>query len=178
MAEDNKELSFHIDILQKIITRTDGFHNYANTKSTILITFITACFVAIFTNYKNAIEALGSSQYPCLIVFFKIGITITLIMLMCAFYFAGKTVIPYLKPSDRKNIYSFVDAVHFYKTEQDYCSGIMTSPKTDIIESMASLQYNLSKGLIEKYKNHRKSIFFIIASIIMLTLNIALVFIA
>ncbi|MNF62370.1 hypothetical protein D3C85_770680 [compost metagenome] len=178
MKEDEKELNFQIDLLQKIITRTDGFHNYANTKSTILITFITAFFVAVFTNYKHAIDTLSNCQSPCLIVIFKLGVCVTLIMLSCAFYYAGKTVLPYLKPSDKKNFYSFVDIVNFYNTEQEYYSEIMTSPREEIIQSMASLQYNLSKGLLEKYENHRKSIFFILISIVLLTLNIALVFLA
>ncbi len=178
MNEEEQKLNFKIDSLQKIITRTDGFHNYANTKSTILITFITAYTVAILTNYKYVIDILNSSHPTCLVVFFKFGIMLALLMLICAFYFVGKTVIPYLQPSRKSNFYSFLDTVHFYNSEQEYFSEVVKAPKEDILNSMASLQYNLSKGLIEKYSNHKKSIICILTSILLLTVSSILIFIA
>lgn len=54
MPLDEKD-KFDNDLVQKMVTRTDGFHNYANTKPTIIITFITAILAAIGSNTGNAV---------------------------------------------------------------------------------------------------------------------------
>ena len=45
-------------LLHKMITRTDSYLNYANTKSTIIITFITALIAFVGEHAGNAIHYL------------------------------------------------------------------------------------------------------------------------
>ncbi|EDJ8881117.1 hypothetical protein OWZ45_000949 [Salmonella enterica] len=76
-----KELLARIDFLQKIITRTDGFLNYANTKSTIILTFITAITAAICTNTGSALKYIDDKGHADIAVVFK-----SLVFLSIVFY--------------------------------------------------------------------------------------------
>lgn len=87
-----------------------------------------------------------------------------------------KTIIPYVKKSPKRNFYSFIDTVEYYSSEGEYCSDFSNVSKSDIFDSLISLQYNLSKGLVEKYKNHKRSIICIISACFILFLDMLLVF--
>lgn len=165
MNSDEKQ-SFDSDFLHKMITRTDSYLNYANTKSTIIITFITAVIAAIGTHTGNAIHYLTERNYPALIVILKILIFFGVLLLLAAFYHAGRAVMPYTRPSARKNLFSFIDTIHHCPSEDAYSNEIISMEKDDVIKSMISLQYNLSAGLVAKYKMHRRAIFFILASFV------------
>ncbi|HEJ9060177.1 TPA: hypothetical protein SML50_004514 [Serratia fonticola] len=162
----NEKQTFDSDLLHKMITRTDSYLNYANTKSTIIITFITAVIAAIGTHTGNAIRYLSEQNYPALIIIFKILIIIGVTLLLTAFYHAGKSVLPYTRPSARKNFFSFIDTIHHYPTEDAYLQDIISMEKDDVTKSMISLQYNLSSGLVAKYEMHRRAIFFILISFV------------
>ena len=73
---------------------------------------------------------------------------------------------PYTRPSAKKNIFSFIDIIHHYPDEITYTQNIMSMDKEKVVESMISLQYNLSAGLVKKYEMHRKAIYFILLSLV------------
>lgn len=154
------------ELLLKMITRTDSYLNYANTKSTIIVTFITAIIAAIGAHSGDVIHYLHIKNYPALIILFKILIFIGLLLLVTGFYHAGKSVMPYTRPSVKKNFFSFIDTVHHYSSEDAYAKDIQRMGKDDFAESMISLQYNLSAGLVAKYDMHRKAIYSILLSFI------------
>lgn len=174
MTPDEKQ-AFHYDLIQKMITRTDGFHNYANTKSTIIITFITAIIAAIGAHTGHAIDYIKVKNHSELIVLFKIFIFIAIMLLLTSFSFVGRTVMPYIKPSKKKNFFSFVDTINSYSSEESFLQDIESMNKDDVIKSMTSLQYNLSAGLIIKYQLHQKAIIFILISFIPLFLNLLII---
>ena len=175
MPLDEKE-KFHHDLIQKMITRTDGFHNYANTKSTIIITFITAILAATGGNIGNALTYLEAKGCHELGVLFKLLTLISIALLITAYFFVGRTVIPYIKPSEARNFYSFIDTVKNYSSEQQFESEIKTMSISEINSSMISLQYNLSVGLVDKYRLHRISIFLIFIATIPLFINTLMIF--
>jgi hypothetical protein len=162
---DEKEQTFQIDLMQKIITRTDGFHNYANTKSTIIITFITAIIAAVCANAPSAIKFLIDSNHADLAVGFKVLTFLIITALLIAFFFVGKTVMPYVKKSKNCNIYSFIDIVGYFNSEGEYRERFYTTSKEELLNSMSSLQFNLAQGLVAKYYNHRIAIFFIAGAV-------------
>ena len=81
MPLDEKD-KFDNDLIQKMITRTDGFHNYANTKSTIIITFISAILAAIGTNAGSALSYLDSKGCHELTVIFKVLLFVIFYLVM------------------------------------------------------------------------------------------------
>ncbi|HAV2059542.1 TPA: hypothetical protein JHJ80_000111 [Enterobacter cloacae] len=153
------------ELLHKMITRTDSYLNYANTKSTIIITFITAMVAAIGTHAGNALHYLNEKNHPDLIIVFKVLIFVAIVLLLFGFYHAGKSVMPYTRPSERKNFFSFIDTIHHYSSEEAYAQDVKSMRKDDVAESLISLQYNLSAGLVKKYDMHRKAIHFILYSL-------------
>lgn len=166
---DSKE---KLDLIQKMITRTDGFHNYANTKSTIILTFLTAMVVALLANIGKSIDYLNTLKHYDLIVIYKIITTLALINIGSAFFFVAKTIIPFVKPSSSFNIYSFIDTCHYKKTEDIYLEAFSQLNKEETIKSLLLLQYNLSKGLIEKYNNHKISIILLFIAGTLLSFNL------
>lgn len=175
MSIDEKD-KFDHDLMQKMITRTDGFHNYANTKSTIIITFITAILAATGANAGNALTYLELKGCHELGVLFKLLTLASIVLLIAAYFFVGRTVIPYIKPSKKRNFYSFIDTVKNYSDEKQFEDEIKTMKVAEMNSSMVSLQYNLSVGLVEKYRLHRLSIFCILFAAIPLLINTLIVF--
>ncbi|MEX9788158.1 hypothetical protein AB7X21_06710 [Providencia rettgeri] len=175
MPLDEKD-KFDNDLIQKMITRTDGFHNYANTKSTIIITFITAILAAIGTNAGSALSYLDSKGCHELAVVFKILTLVSVILLLSGYFFVGQTIIPYIKTSSKRNFYSFIDTVKQFNSEKEFEQEIRTLSVNEITSTMISLQYNLSQGLFKKYQLHRRSIFLILFSAIPLIINTLIIF--
>lgn len=175
MPLDEKD-KFEHDLIQKMITRTDGFHNYANTKSTIIITFITAILAATGGNAGNALTYLESKGCHELGILFKIMTLTSIVLLVAAYYFVGRTVIPFTKPSKVRNFYSFIDTVKNYRSEKEFADEIKKMSIGEINSSMISLQYTLSTGLVEKYRLHRASIFCILIAAIPLFINTLIIF--
>ena len=173
LDEKNK---FDNDLIQKMIARTDGFHNYANTKSTIIITFITAILAAIGTNAASALSYLDLKGCHELVIIFKILTLISIVLLLSGYFFVGQTVIPYIKTTSKRNFYSFIDTVKQYDSENAFEQEIRTLSVNEITSTMIALQYNLSQGLFEKYRLHRLSIFLILFASIPLMINTLIIF--
>lgn len=146
-----------LDLMSKVITRTDGFHNYANTKSTVILTFITAVLAIFIANLNKPYEILSNSSLPHVKFVFTLLISIEFLLLFSALIFISKTLIPNTDKSKTKNIYSFIDIYHNFKIE-DYRTEVATIEKDDLIASMCDLQYNLSESLDDKYKNHKNAV--------------------
>lgn len=165
MASDENH-AFDSELLHKMITRTDSYLNYANTKSTIIITFITAMIAAIGAHTGDALHYLNDKHFPALVILFKVLIVIAVVLLLAGFYHAGKSVMPYTRPSVKKNFFSFIDTIHHYSSEDVYTQDVKSMKKDDVASSLISLQYNLSVGLVKKYEMHRKAIHFILYSLV------------
>ncbi|HBK6045202.1 TPA: hypothetical protein LMX81_005013 [Citrobacter freundii] len=175
MPLDEKD-KFDIDLVQKMITRTDGFHNYANTKSTIIITFITAILAAIGTNAGSAVAYLEVKGCHDLAIIFKSLMLVSVVLLLSGYFFVGKTVIPYIKTTSKGNFYSFIDTVKQFDSEKEFEEVIKTMHVNEITSTMISLQYTLSQGLVEKYRLHRLAIFLILFAAIPLMINTLIIF--
>ncbi|MCW2107094.1 UNVERIFIED_ORG: ABC-type nickel/cobalt efflux system permease component RcnA [Rahnella aquatilis] len=146
-----------LDLMSKVITRTDGFHNYANTKSTVILTFTTAVLAIFIANLSKFYEMLGGSTIPQVKLVFTLLVIAEFLLLFFALIFISKTLIPNTEKSKTKNIYSFVDIYHNFN-EDEYRSEVSNIDTKDLIVSMCDLQYNLSKSLNGKYANHKKSV--------------------
>lgn len=175
MPLDEKD-KFDHDLIQKMITRTDGFHNYANTKSTIIITFITAILAAIGGNAGSALTYLETKGCHELGILFKLLTLASIVLLMTAYFFVGRTVIPFTNPSKVRNFYSFIDTVKHYQSEAEFENEMKSMSIQEINSSMISLQYNLSTGLVKKYDRHKASIFCILFAAIPLIVNTLIIF--
>ncbi|MEY0765070.1 hypothetical protein AB7293_04865 [Providencia huaxiensis] len=167
-----------IDLLQKMIVRTDGFHNYANTKSTIILTFIAAIIAAICTNINKALTYLESSDIDHVIVIFKILAFISIVLLCIALKIVLQTVIPFTEKSNTKNIYSFIDISAYYNSESNYINSFKPETEEEFISSLAALQYNLSIGLIKKYEKHKLAIEIMSCSLSLIFIDILIMFLA
>lgn len=175
MPLDDKD-KFDNDLIQKMITRTDGFHNYANTKSTIIITFITAILAAIGTNTGSAITYLEAKGCHDLIIIFKVMMFVSIALLITAYVFVGRTVIPYMKTTSKRNFYSFIDTVKQFESEKEFEEEIKKMPVNEITSTMISLQYTLSDGLVKKYKLHCIAIYLILLAACPLIINTLIIF--
>lgn len=175
MPLDEKD-KFDNDLVQKMITRTDGFHNYANTKSTIIITFITAILAATGSNAGSALAYLELKGCHDLAIIFKSLTLVSIVLLTSGYFFVGRTVIPYIKTSSKRNFYSFIDTVKQFDGEKEFEDEIKKMTVNEITSTMISLQYTLSHGLVEKYRLHRLAIFSILFASIPLLINTLIIF--
>lgn len=180
MHKNNKVLTKNelLDLLQKTIVRTDGFHNYANTKSTIILTLISAIIATICANINKVINYLECSDIESIVIVFKCMVFINITLLITSLMIVITTVIPYVEKSKNKNIYSFIDIQKYYNSELDFISAIHNECELDVINSLASLQYNLSIGLMNKYKKHKIAIKILKYSIYLIYIEIIIVFMA
>lgn len=161
-----------IELMIKIILRTDGYLNSANTKSTVLLSLSSALLAVVLINYDKFLNRLVSvgDKY----VLSVLGLA-SLILLLMAIFYSLKGVIPFLKPSSKKNIFSFVDSLHYYENVSEYMASIRVENSSKMISSLASLNFTLSKALIEKYEYHKKSVECIITALMTLGLMILVI---
>lgn len=147
-----------VDIIIKSITRTDSYLNYANTKSTIILTLSSASLATISVNITKALpQDLNLLPVVSLSLFYIFSL-IGFIFFIFSMYNSLQSINPFLKPSDKENIFSFVDILHYNSTSSNYSSKMMDIENDKIICELSELNYNLSFGLIEKYKKQKKSI--------------------
>lgn len=165
MQDEQPTLSLDskIEWLQKTITRTDGYLNAANTKSTIMLTFSMALGTAICVNSPHIMQ-MGHM--------YKVAIIISVLLLLKSSVHSLKAINPYLKPSEKTNIFSFVDITDRYKTPEEYENKINSVTKKEIINEMTALNHTLSKGLITKYKSQQKSVDAIIFALVTITITL------
>lgn len=153
-----------LDLMCKVITRTDGFHNYANTKSTVILTFTTAILAIFIANFSKFSDRLAVSCLPDVRLVIPLLIITEFTLLFFALLFISQTLIPNTDKTKTKNIYSFVDIYQNFN-EDEYRSEVTSINKEDLIVSMCDLQYNLSKSLHGKYANHKKAVWCLTSSL-------------
>ncbi len=165
MTEEQSTLSIDskIEWLQKNISRTDSYLNSANTKSTIMLTFSIALGTAICINSIHILK-LG--------FIYQFAISISVLLLLKSSIHSLLAIRPFLTPSDKANIFSFVDITNTYRTSEEYERKINTVNKNEIIREMSSLNYALSKGLMKKYESQQKSVDSIIMSLVIMALTL------
>ena len=152
-----------IDWLQKSITRTDSYLNSANTKSTIMLTFSMALSTAICVNSTDIIKCGFAYQ---------LTIATSIFLLLISSIYSLLAIRPFLTPSEKTNLLSFVDIADKYNSANEYENRINTATDSEMICEMSSLNYNLSKGLIKKYKLQKKSVDLIILSLITMAITL------
>lgn len=171
--DDRKDDSLQkIDSMLKILARTDGYLNSANTKSTILLSLASAMLAAVMLNYDKFLSRLVTLNDKYVLSLFAL---ISLGLLLLAIYYSIKGVIPYLKNSAHKNIFSFVDLLHYYENIDDYINALSEKNNVDTVKALAALNYNLSGALIKKYSFHAKAIECIILSLLSIGLMILVI---
>ncbi|HBR3263321.1 TPA: hypothetical protein L9S40_005001 [Klebsiella pneumoniae] len=69
---------------------------------------------------------------------------------------------------------SFVDITAYNKNAKEYSQKIASKTNEELCIELASLNFNLSNGLIGKYQKQKKSIKYFMASIISATFSIAM----
>lgn len=111
-----------------------------------------------------------------LAIIFKSLMLVSVVLLLSGYFFVGKTVIPYIKTTSKRNFYSFIDTVKQFDSEKEFEEVIKTMPVNEITSTMISLQYTLSQGLVEKYRLHRLAIFLILFAAIPLIINTLIIF--
>lgn len=176
MADGPKDLD-RLDLMCKVITRTDGFHNYANTKSTVILTFTTAILALIIANVSHFYEFLNTSTVPHVKLVFSILLFAELLLLFFALLLISKTLIPNTDKSKTKNIYSFVDIYTNFNAEE-YKAEVLSITRDDLIVSMCDLQYNLSDSLDKKYICHKRAVWCLKNTLILMLISSLILIIA
>lgn len=147
-----------VELLIKSVIRTDGYLNYANTKSTILLTLASGVLATASLNLSKllplSLDKLSTSSFVSFSFFLVIGVLINILSVVRTL----KAISPYLKNSDKENIFSFVDIVHYNSSSDTYSEKIKKLDYSHLGEQLTSLNYNLSVGLLDKYKNQRRAI--------------------
>ena len=101
-------------------------------------------------------------------------ISISFLLILVSMYFSIQSINPYLKASEIENTMSFVDITAYNKNAKEYSQKIASKTNEELCIELASLNFNLSNGLIGKYQKQKKSIKYFMASIISATFSIVM----
>ncbi|MLE76007.1 hypothetical protein D9S61_23080, partial [Escherichia coli] len=109
-----------IELIIKSLTRTDSYLNYANTKSTILLTLASAILTIVGVNLSKVLpEKLYELSYLSLF-FFVLFLVVGVLLNVASIIKSLGSIAPFIKASEKENNFSFVDIVHYYKDGIDY----------------------------------------------------------
>lgn len=160
-----------VEFVVKSVIRTDGYLNYANTKSTILLTLSSATLATLAV---NAGKLVPDKMNDISNILFISLISISFLLILVSMYFSIQSINPYLKASEIENTMSFVDITAYNKNAKEYLQKIASKTNEELCIELASLNFNLSNGLIGKYQKQKKSIKYFMASIISATFSIVM----
>ncbi|HCM5577242.1 TPA: hypothetical protein N3N99_005500 [Klebsiella pneumoniae] len=160
-----------VEFVVKSVIRTDGYLNYANTKSTILLTLSSATLATLAV---NAGKLVPDKMNDISNILFISLISISFLLILVSMYFSIQSINPYLKASEIENTMSFVDITAYNKNAKEYSQKIASKTNEELCIELASLNFNLSNGLIGKYQKQKKSIKYFMASIISATFSIVM----
>lgn len=160
-----------VEFVVKSVIRTDGYLNYANTKSTILLTLSSATLATLAV---NAGKLVPDKMNDISNILFISLISISFLLILVSMYFSIQSINPYLKASEIENTMSFVDITAYNKNAKEYSQKIASKTNEELCIELASLNFNLSNGLIGKYQKQKKSIKYFMASIISATFSIVI----
>lgn len=164
-----------IELMIKIIIRTDSYLNSANTKSTILLSLSSALIVALAINFDKITTMVSQGADRTVLT---ILITLVLLFLMFSIIFSLKGVTPYIKTSDVSNTFSFVDIASKYKELSDYQSQFTSVSGRQFLNELIALNHILSKALVSKYEKQITAITCIKAAIYVLCFAIYVIILA
>ncbi|WP_105596811.1 hypothetical protein [Cronobacter turicensis] len=151
-------VSKKIELMIKIIIRTDSYLNSANTKSTILLSLSSALIAAFAINFDKIISLVKLSSDKEVLSFL---IVMALILLIASMIFSLGGIKPYIGGSTLPNSFSFVDINNYYKKFPDYQKSFSTVRGTVFLNELLALNHNLSLALVAKYKKQLKAILFL-----------------
>lgn len=143
-----------IDFLIKSIIRTDGYLNYSNTKSTVILT-LSAAFLTLLASNFRIISEKFPEPYAFLIL--KSSAIIIFICLITSIYLSITAITPSIGKSKGWNTFSFVDVYSNYDVTSYELTCLREMEKTNIIKDLSRLHYNLAESILMKYQAQRKS---------------------
>lgn len=167
--ESEANLNKKIELMIKVIIRTDSYLNSANTKSTILLSLASALIVALSINYTKILELVEVEGDK---VFLSALFIAVLFLLIASVLYSLDGITPYIKPSAKSNTFSFVDIAISYENLDDYKKHFRTDSDLDFLNQLITLNHNLSKALISKYERQVTAITFIKAAVYVICFSI------
>lgn len=144
-----------IDLMIKVITRTDTYLNSANTKSTILLSLAAALIVGLAVNYDKITNLVSVSGDKTVLSFF-IGLVIFLLII--SVFFSLRSVTPFIGKSSINNTFSFVDISEGYSELEGYNNDFNSAHPKTFLDELLALNYGLSKALVAKYRSQTTAI--------------------
>ncbi|MEI7086302.1 hypothetical protein WCU61_09510 [Pectobacterium versatile] len=168
----NNNLNKKIELMIKIIIRTDSYLNSANTKSTILLSLASALIVAICINFDKIVLFVNVDTDRKILSFL---LSLILLLLILSVIYSLKGITPFIKPSEKTNTFSFIDIAINYKELADYKKNFTTVSDLEFLNQLVALNHNLSKALISKYKKQITAITFIEAAAYVLCFSIYMI---
>lgn len=150
LTKGNEEVvNKKIELMIKIIVRTDSYLNSANTKSTILLSLSSALLVAATINFSNisSLVFMGSDRF-----FVQALLVLILFFLIASIIFSLKGITPFIEPSQKGNAFSFVDIVKGYKDLNEYRREFSSVNDLEFLNQLIALNHNLSVALVSKYE--------------------------
>lgn len=154
-----------IEFMIKSVTRTDSYLNYANTKSTILLTLASATLGTVAVNITKMLPSEVNQLSTSSAVAFYVFISFFTIFIMASIYQSIQAINPYLKKSEVENLFSFVDITGHNNTPLEYSKKIKEKSNYAMSNELASLNYNLAKGLLSKYSRQKRAINYFMSSL-------------
>ncbi|HAV1971905.1 TPA: hypothetical protein JG946_002236 [Enterobacter hormaechei subsp. steigerwaltii] len=167
--ESDASLSKKIEMMIKVIIRTDSYLNSANTKSTILLSLASALIVALSVNYTKILELVKIEDDK---TFLSALFVIILFLLISSVLYSLRGITPYINPSERSNTFSFVDIAKGYEDLEEYKKHFRKDNDLDFLNQLIALNHNLSKALVSKYEKQITAITFIEAAAYVLCFSI------
>lgn len=168
-------ISKKIELMIKIIIRTDSYLNSANTKSTILLSLASALIAALVINSDKILSFTHNSVDQG---FLAVLLVLIVFLLIASLLFSLKGITPFIKKSEIANTFSFVDVASGYECLDDYEKKFTTVTSKDFLNQLVALNYNLSKALVAKYENQIIAITCLEAAAYMLCFSIYIVILA
>lgn len=162
-----------IELIIKSLTRTDSYLNYANTKSTILLTLASAILTIVGVNLSKILPCEIQELSHFSMFFFSLFLVSGLLLDIFSIVNSLSAMAPFIKESDRENIFSFVDITHYNKDGDEYFDKIENESYLDLGRQLSVLNYTLSDGLIKKYRGQKRSVLYLKLSLVSFFLSIS-----
>lgn len=169
---NDTELSKKIELMIKIINRTDSYLNSANTKSTILLSLASALIVALTINFDKIIALVNLRADKCFLSFL---VSVILFLLIASVIFSLRGITPFIKASASSNTFSFVDIALNYTELADYKKQFSAIGDLEFLNQLVALNHNLSKALVAKYERQITAINFLEAAAYMIGFSIYII---
>ena len=170
--ENQVDLNKKIELMIKVIIRTDSYLNSANTKSTILLSLASAIIVALTTNYTKIMDMVTVEEDRIIL---SLILVILIILLVLSVLSSLNGVTPYINASARRNTFSFVDIAANYDDLESYKKNFREDSDLELLNQLMALNHNLSKALVSKYERQITAITFIKAAFYVLCFSIFMI---